>query len=90
MPKNNNATFIEGRIIGSAELRRLLPFSNAHFWRLEKAGAFPRRIKIGRHRVGWALEEVLAWVEEHKSRRTTDSERQGTPVTTVTRSSGGI
>jgi prophage regulatory protein len=74
MPKNNNATPIEGRVIGSAELRRLLPFSDAHFWRLEKAGAFPRRIKIGRHRVGWALEEVLAWVEEHKSRRTSHSD----------------
>lgn len=65
--KNNRAP--NGRIIGSAELRQLVPFSDSYFWRLEKAGLFPRRIKVGNHRIGWALEEVVAWIEARKSER---------------------
>jgi prophage regulatory protein len=57
------------RVIGSAELRQLVPFSDAHFWRLERAGEFPRRIKLGRHRVGWDLDEVIAWIQARKAKR---------------------
>lgn len=59
----------ETRIICAAELRQLVPFSDSYFWRLEKAGQFPRRIKIGQHRVGWALNEILAWIEARKAQR---------------------
>lgn len=59
----------ESRVIGSAELRQLIPYSDAHFWRLERAGNFPRRIKLGSHRIGWALDEVLDWIEARKSQR---------------------
>ncbi|MBR1250006.1 AlpA family phage regulatory protein [Bradyrhizobium sp. AUGA SZCCT0169] len=57
------------RIIGSAELRKLVPFSDAHFWRLERSGGFPRRIKLGTHRIGWDLNEVLDWIDARKSQR---------------------
>ena len=60
-----------GRIISAAERRRLLPFSDMHIWRLEKAGKFPKRIKLGEHRVGWDLDEVVAWIEDRKARRGT-------------------
>jgi prophage regulatory protein len=60
-----------GRIISAAERRRLLPFSDMHIWRLEKAGKFPKRIKLGEHRVGWDLDEVIAWIEDRKARRGT-------------------
>lgn len=59
----------EGRLIGSRELRRMLPFSDAHFWRLEKAGKFPRRIKLGNHRIAWSLTEVLGWIDARKTER---------------------
>jgi prophage regulatory protein len=67
--KDDSPSSGRDRIIGSAERRRLLPFSDMHIWRLEKAGQFPQRIKIGEHRVGWALNEILDWIEAHKSRR---------------------
>jgi prophage regulatory protein len=67
--QDNERPSVQGRIISSAELRKLLPFSDAHFWRLEQAGTFPRRIKIGARRVGWVLEEILAWIEARKSQR---------------------
>jgi prophage regulatory protein len=57
------------RIIGSTERRRLVPFSDMHIWRLEKAGQFPKRIKIGAQRVGWSLSEISAWIDARKSQR---------------------
>jgi len=57
------------RIIGFAERRRLVPYSDVHIWRLEKANRFPKRIKLGEHRVGWDLGEILAWIETRKSQR---------------------
>jgi prophage regulatory protein len=57
------------RIIGSAELRRRVLFSGVHIWRLEQMGRFPKRIKLGDHRVGWDLDEVVSWIESRKSMR---------------------
>jgi prophage regulatory protein len=57
------------RIIGSAERRRMIPFSDMHICRLERQGGFPKRIKLGDHRVGWDLDEVVAWIEARKALR---------------------
>ena len=46
------------RIITAPERRLLVPYSDMHIWRLEKAGIFPRRIRLGPNRVGWSLREV--------------------------------
>ena len=37
--------------------------------KLEAAGEFPRRIRLGRSRVGWSLQEVLIWMEQRKAER---------------------
>jgi prophage regulatory protein len=66
---DNTRTKKTGRIIGAAERRQLIPFSDMHIWRLERAGKFPKRIKLGDHRVGWDLDEVIAWIEDRKARR---------------------
>ena len=65
----DNKFSTENRVIGSADLRRLIPFSDAHFWRLERAGLFPRRIKVGLRRVGWDFDEVTAWIDARKAER---------------------
>lgn len=54
------------RIINRKELRNRVPYSDVHIGRLEKAGKFPRRIKLGegRGRVGWIEEMVDAWIYE--------------------------
>jgi prophage regulatory protein len=59
----------EDRIIMSPERRQLVPYSDMHIWRLEKAGKFPQRIKLGPNRVGWSLQEVVDWIDAHKSER---------------------
>lgn len=34
-----------------------------HIIRLEAAGRFPKRIHLGRHRIGWALRDILRWMQ---------------------------
>ena len=57
------------RIIDAAKRREMVPYSDMHIWRLEKQGRFPERIKLGQHRVGWSLREILQWIEERKAER---------------------
>ena len=63
----------EDRIISAPERRQLVPYSDMHIWRKEQAGTFPKRIKLGPHRVGWSLQEVLEWIEARKAERETDA-----------------
>ena len=55
------------RIITQKELRLLVPYTPQHILRLETAGKFPRRIRLGQNRIGWLLTEIEAWI---LSRRT--------------------
>ena len=52
------------RILSKRELRELVLYSPQHITRLEKAGQFPKRIKLGQARVGWIESEVLDWLQE--------------------------
>ncbi len=52
------------RILSKRELRELVLYSPQHIARLEKAGQFPKRIKLGQARVGWIESEVLDWLQE--------------------------
>lgn len=55
------------RIITQKELRLLVPYTPQHILRLEKAGKFPRRIRLGQNRVGWLLIEIEAWVASRRA-----------------------
>jgi prophage regulatory protein len=57
------------RIILAQERRQYVPYSDMHIWRMEKAGIFPKRIKLGPHRVGWSLREVTEWIDARKAER---------------------
>ena len=52
------------RILSKRQLRELVLYSPQHIARLEKAGKFPLRVKLGQARVGWIESEVLAWLQE--------------------------
>lgn len=62
--KTNNE---QDRIIREHELRSIVPYSSMHIWRLERAGRFPRRIKLGPNRVGWSLQEIADWLDARKN-----------------------
>lgn len=51
------------KVIRRKELLQMIGVSAATQWRLEKAGLFPRRIKVGRGAVGWHLAEVEEWLK---------------------------
>ena len=59
------------RIISGDQIREIVPYSKTHLARLERAGEFPQRIRIGRNRVGWLASEIDTWIAERAEARTT-------------------
>ena len=60
------------RIIGSREVCEIIPYSLVHIGRLERAGKFPRRIRLGPSRtgrVGWWLSEIMNYCLERAAER---------------------
>ncbi len=52
------------RIIRKSELLDRVGLSAMEIWRREKAGQFPRRVKLGPNSVGWVEEEIDAFLEK--------------------------
>lgn len=50
------------RLIGRDELLKMVPYTIQHIYRKEKAGTFPRRVRVGTNRVAWLHSEVVAWI----------------------------
>ena len=57
------------QLIDKKELTALVKYSAQHIARLEKAGSFPQRIRLGQNRVAWLLSEVEDWIDERLQRR---------------------
>ena len=51
------------RILSKQQVRELVLYSPQHVARLEAAGKFPKRVKLGQCRVGWVEREVLEWLQ---------------------------
>jgi prophage regulatory protein len=64
------------KLISKKELKTHLgiPYSFAHIARLEAAGKFPRRVKLGACRVAWVMDEVLEWIAGRVALRDTHAE----------------
>lgn len=50
------------KLIRRRQVLDLIGLSHTTQWRMEKAGKFPARVKLGAASVGWHLSEVEAWV----------------------------
>jgi len=57
------------RIISWAQLRTMVPYTRQHILRLENAGKFPRRVRVGDNRIGWLLAEIEDWIAVRASAR---------------------
>ena len=57
------------RILSKRQLKELVLYSSQHIARLEAAGQFPKRVRLGANRVGWVESEVLDWLQERIDRR---------------------
>jgi prophage regulatory protein len=51
-------------MLSKAQVRELVLYSPQHIARLEVAGLFPKRVKLGNNRVGWIEQEILDWLQE--------------------------
>jgi prophage regulatory protein len=61
------------KLVSKKELKSVfgVPYSFAHIARLEAAGQFPQRVRLGACRVAWVSEEVQAWIDERVATRDT-------------------
>ena len=56
------------------QVREIVPYSASHLWRLERAGQFPKRVRLGGNRVAWLQSEVSAWVESKLASRSNSTQ----------------
>lgn len=57
------------KFLSKKEVRDRTTYSFAHIDRLEKAGLFPQRIRLGQNRVAWDEREIDAWIEKRIAER---------------------
>lgn len=52
------------RILSMKEVCELTGYSRTHIYRLERAGKFPRRRKLGLAKIGFLRSEFHTWIEK--------------------------
>lgn len=57
------------RLLRLSEILHRVPYSEAHIWRLERAGKFPRRARLGANRVVWVEAEIDEWLSSKIAER---------------------
>lgn len=50
------------KLLSKKAVREIVLYSPQHIARLEEAGQFPKRVRLGAGRVGWIEQEVLDWL----------------------------
>ena len=51
------------KLIRRKEVLKLIGLSSATQWRLERAGLFPARVRLGKASVAWHLGEIEEWIQ---------------------------
>ena len=62
------------RMLSKRQVKELVLYSPQHIARLEAAGEFPKRVKLGNNRVGWIEDEVLDWLQTRIDARETPTD----------------
>ncbi len=57
------------RLLSKTQVREKVLYSPAHIARLEAAGQFPKRVRLGAARVGWIEQEVEDWLVARAAQR---------------------
>lgn len=58
------------KLLSKRQVREKVLYSYAHIDRLEAAGLFPKRLRLGQCRVGWLEQEVEDWIKSKLDKRT--------------------
>lgn len=57
------------RLLSKKQVREKVLYCPAHIARLEAAGCFPKRIRLGQGRVGWLEQEIDDWIAQRLTER---------------------
>jgi prophage regulatory protein len=60
---------ISMRFLTKKQVKEMVTLSYAHTARLEKAGLFPKRIRISQVRVAYDEEAIIAWMQQRMDQR---------------------
>jgi prophage regulatory protein len=52
------------KLLSKKDVREKVLYSPAHIARLEAAGLFPKRVRLGQGRVGWVDDEIENWIRQ--------------------------
>lgn len=61
------------KLLSKKQVREKVLYSPQHIARLEAAGQFPKRVRLGTARVGWVDEEVDDWLRARIAERDADT-----------------
>ena len=61
------------------KLKELVPWCRAHVQRLEDAGRFPRRVRLGQARVAWVKSEIEEYIQQLIRERDTTRHNDSAP-----------
>lgn len=50
-----------------AEVMKITGLGRTTLWQLERAGTFPKRVKLIGRAVGWHASDVAKWIAERKA-----------------------
>ncbi len=53
---------MELKLLNQKQIVDLVGLSRTTIWRLERAGQFPRRLKVSRKAVRWIQAEIVDWI----------------------------
>ena len=67
MAKNTTHKEVD-RIVRKPELFSIIGMSDTSVWRMEQAGTFPKRLRLGGSACGWML-SIAAWLAERAAAR---------------------
>ena len=51
------------KLLSKKAVTQKVLYSPAHIARLEAAGQFPKRVRLGQGRVGWVEQEIDDWLQ---------------------------
>ena len=63
-PTDDNSVEVGGkddRLLSWDQVKRIASISRSTAWRMERDGAFPRRVRVSPGRVGWWESELTMW-----------------------------
>jgi len=61
------------KMLSKKQVTELVLYSPQHIARLEAAGQFPKRVRLGHNRVGWVESEVIEWLDRRIAERNNNS-----------------